>query len=116
MEVKKDGRYNMITIDGVTKTLGTWAKEFGVHEHTVWYRVEAGWPQELWFLAAHGRGRPTQNAEQKKRGCFYCADFQNRVCIHEACPYHELDGFKNYNEYLKKAGKNGLVKMLEELG
>lgn len=44
-------------------------------------------------------------AEKKKRGCFYCLDYKSRhgkrVCIHEECPYHELDDFESYNDFIK---------------
>ena len=50
--------------------------------------------------------------EMNKRGCIYCLDHIKRkaepdsvkkshVCIHDACPYHELDPYKTYTQYLK---------------
>lgn len=47
-----------------------------------------------------------------KRGCEYCMDMGVirkmrggtliRGCPHQQCPYHELDKYKSYTEYLKK--------------
>ena len=60
------------------------------------------------------------NLMKKQRGCFYCLDYQKRrykgvrkrVCIHDQCPYHELDKHKSYREYLKnEAPKIPLHKM-----
>lgn len=50
--------------------------------------------------------RKIHNGEALKRGCRYCADSVKkdgkiRRCIHEECPYHELDEFKTYHDYLK---------------
>lgn len=54
--------------------------------------------------------RRIRKTEKNKRGCDYCADvippnpFGNhptRRCPHDKCPYHELDGYKSYSEYLK---------------
>jgi hypothetical protein len=115
MEVHRKGRKIFVTIDGVTKDYHEWAREFGIGETTVTYRISAGWEPESWFMKADGKGRHKATSEMKKRGCWYCADF-NRVCPHKGCPYNELDGFKTYDEYLKKGKKNGLVKMLEDLG
>ena len=47
--------------------------------------------------------------ERAKRGCSYCADAQvkmknrkrRRVCPYWECPYHELDAFKSYGEFMK---------------
>lgn len=79
------------------------------------HRLSVGWDLDALFIKPHGVGRMKQNAEQKKRGCHYCADFK-RKCPYAECPYHELDEFKTYDEYLKKGEKNGLVKLLEDLG
>ena len=51
-------------------------------------------------------------SEMHKRGCIYCLDYTKRkaepdstkksyVCIHDECPYHELDPYKTYTQYLK---------------
>ena len=51
--------------------------------------------------------------EVKKRGCAYCLDsrrgehIRNMIgtsslkCIHDKCPYYELNKYKNYEEYIK---------------
>ena len=50
-----------------------------------------------------------------KRGCDYCADMvmikknggeNTHGCIHMKCPYHELDNYKTYDEYLSKTKIN----------
>lgn len=58
--------------------------------------------------------------EMYKRGCEFCLDcakkkaepdsvFRSYVCIHDECPYHELDNHDSYTQYLKhKKGKQGL--------
>jgi hypothetical protein len=57
--------------------------------------------------------RALTEKETKKRGCRYCTDrFMHRNaygsmqghCPHEECPYHELDKYDTYKEYLKKEG------------
>lgn len=53
--------------------------------------------------------RVVRVAEMKKRGCIFCADHQSKkyrgrkqkVCIHNECPYHELDKYEKYRDYLK---------------
>ena len=56
--------------------------------------------------------RVLTNAEKVKRGCIYCTDFAKKrlepghtmrcwVCMHDECPYHELDPYDNYAQYLK---------------
>lgn len=115
MEIHRDGKRIAITIDGVTKSIGEWCKHFGIGESTVRYRLSNGWDLDALFMKPDGRGRHKETKEVKKRGCWYCTDFK-RKCPHAECPYHELDGFKTYEEYLKKGKKNGLVKMLEDLG
>lgn len=48
------------------------------------------------------------NADAKKRGCRWCADSIKpegrhiRKCPYDECPYHELDGYKTYHDYLKE--------------
>lgn len=115
MEVQKIYGRKVVTIDGVTKPLCEWAKEFGVEAGTLEYRIKQGWDRRALCLPSQGRGN-RRTKQMKKRGCAYCTDFVNMACPHEECPYHELDGFKTYDEYLKKGKKNGLVKMLEDLG
>lgn len=65
--------------------------------------------------------------EQSKRGCMYCVDFQKKrlepdqtkrvfVCIHDECPYHELDPFDRYASFLESPGedlvKRAMVKLM----
>lgn len=46
--------------------------------------------------------------EKKQRGCLYCADAgttkfkqDNRTsCPHTVCPYHVLDKYKSYDEFI----------------
>lgn len=56
--------------------------------------------------------------EKKKRGCIYCLDYKTvkgqKKCKHDECPYHELDGFECYTDYMKS--KQPLwIEFLEEL-
>lgn len=50
--------------------------------------------------------------EMCKRGCVYCLDYtkkkakadarkKSHVCMHDECPYHELDNYSSYTQYLK---------------
>lgn len=58
------------------------------------------------------RTRLIRNDEWKQRGCQWCEDSGGkRLCLHEWCPYGEMDGYKSYAEYLKKNG-GGTVKQL----
>ena len=54
--------------------------------------------------------RYLKEKEQKKRGCSCCLDavmkksyygFVSRHCPFDECPYHELDEYDTYREYLK---------------
>lgn len=54
--------------------------------------------------------------EVKKRGCIYCIDCRtgtgrprheklkagltHHMCIYDSCPYHELDKYKRYGDFL----------------
>lgn len=115
MKVHKEGKTILLTIGGVTQNLYQWGKQYGIKEETLRYRVAKGWDEKDLFMKPHGAGRLKSTIEMRKRGCHYCADF-NRSCPHDKCPYHELDEFKTYDEYMRKSEKNGLVKLLEELG
>ena len=46
--------------------------------------------------------------EKRKRGCMFCADMvkdgRRHSCPYAECPYHELDGFDSYSQYLKQKG------------
>ena len=52
--------------------------------------------------------RKLSKDEVKKRGCEYCMDSNKfktlgyqRSCKYDACPYHELDDYDTYDDYLK---------------
>lgn len=54
--------------------------------------------------------------ERKKRGCVYCTEHRVRryiYCKHNECPFHELDGHKTYNDYLKSCPEVDLMKLLQ---
>lgn len=53
--------------------------------------------------------RQLTQQEMIQRGCWYCLDIK-RVrtgrdtrthCTHEECPYHVLDKYKTYDEYIE---------------
>ena len=53
-----------------------------------------------------GVRRKLTQEEKKKRGCIYCADcVEEKRCIHTECPYHELDDFRSYKEYMDSLEK-----------
>ena len=60
------------------------------------------------------------NSMKKKRGCMYCADVvnveQRNHCPYDECPYHELDGFDSYGQYLKKTNPLSVSKLMKALG
>ena len=61
--------------------------------------------------------RPLTSKEIRKRGCEWCTDYKwhkfsekdcrTRVCIHNICPYRELDKYDTYDDYLKHAKNEG---------
>lgn len=60
--------------------------------------------------------RIIDRAEMHKRGCVYCPYYtdgrgKNHIHVHWCsfgeCPYHELDEYKNYSDYLKVVAKEG---------
>lgn len=61
---------------------------------------------------------------QRKRGCNYCADkvprqvkpFRRSYCPHDECPYHQLDGFNTYTEYLKSIHASNITEILKYAG
>lgn len=73
--------------------------------------------------------RHVKNVERKQRGCEWCIDTvrtYKRIrttgktnirmcCIHEKCPYHELDNVKTYSEYLKEYGTDSVSKLLSAI-
>lgn len=58
--------------------------------------------------------------EKAKRGCYYCTDLTvkngRKACPYYECPYHELDEFENYGEYLKSKGSTTMTEILRECG
>ena len=52
--------------------------------------------------------RKIHNADAAKRGCRWCADSIKptgnsvRRCPYDECPYHEMDKYETYQEYLEK--------------
>ena len=44
--------------------------------------------------------RKITNEEIKKRGCKWCTEHKGGKCKHKKCPYHELDNYDTYDEYL----------------
>ena len=64
--------------------------------------------------------------EMNKRGCLYCLDYLKRkaeptstkkshVCKHDQCPYHELDPFDSYAQYLKSEKPTRLKDAITEV-
>ena len=69
--------------------------------------------------------RELKQAEQTKRGCKLCADvekiakkgkYPRRHCPYDKCPYHELDGFKTYKDYLISVSDDPVSNIIKELG
>lgn len=47
--------------------------------------------------------RELTSQEMKKRGCRWCLDYRRgKRCKYFECPYHELDGYSTYEQYLKE--------------
>lgn len=70
--------------------------------------------------------RALTNLEINKRGCTYCADMTKKflepdsskrikVCIHDECPYHELDHYDSYTAYLKSPTQARLIEAFEKI-
>lgn len=47
----------MLTVDGVTKCMADWAREYGVALKTLWYRIDKGWPHDRAVKTPVGQGR-----------------------------------------------------------
>lgn len=55
--------------------------------------------------------------EKKKRGCDYCQDKQRvregkcfrTACPHDECPYHVLDKYKTYEDFMESEDSKILV-------
>ena len=65
--------------------------------------------------------RKIHNEDAVKRGCRHCADSvkpkgKTRRCPYDECPYHELDKFESYGEYLKSIKEDPVSKFLKLLG
>jgi hypothetical protein len=71
--------------------------------------------------------RKIHREEQRKRGCFYCADKVTAHvsedgkdikthCPHDKCPYEVLDRYESYEDYLKATSKDTLKNVLKSLG
>lgn len=66
--------------------------------------------------------RPVTFEERRKRGCCYCADYTkvklkyavHWCCPYSECPYHGLDKYDTYRDYLKHEAP--LVKLSALLG
>jgi hypothetical protein len=51
--------------------------------------------------------------EMKQRGCIWCKDRKKVkgfcgktiACVHDKCPYHELDRFNSYRQFIKSKEK-----------
>lgn len=70
--------------------------------------------------------RGLTHKEMNKRGCIYCSDLIKRklepdsklrslVCKHDKCPYHELDSYDTYTQFLKSPQQNALKMVLEKI-
>ena len=61
--------------------------------------------------------RTLPNYERKKRGCHYCKDGESKKhgmvwkvqCPYSECPYHVLDKYKTYDEFMKSEDSKILV-------
>lgn len=71
--------------------------------------------------------RDLSSREIDKRGCWYCLDFRKvvetpnggkkkaKACIHRSCPYHVLDKYDHYSDYLKTKDTEGLNMILQKI-
>lgn len=125
----------MVGIDGVWKGIDDWSRELGLSRMRVRSRLRIGWSMEeaLELTKRPSRrievpmpkNRLIRDRERKQRGCIYCLDMQTtgdgtniagRYCPYEECPYHELDKYETYDEYMKATDLKGFAKALEALG
>lgn len=127
---------SLINIDGEAKTLHEWCDELGVKIGTVRGRLQIGWSieealilQKRYIMGEDNQKkyRAVSNKEKKQRGCIYCADaltegdrkstyYVGRFCPHLKCPYHELDKYESYGDYMKDTDLRGFVKALSAMG
>lgn len=67
--------------------------------------------------------RPLTPREINKRGCICCLDYRKqkrkkedakrtKMCIHSSCPYHELDPYETYDDFLKEHSGDDLKQVL----
>jgi hypothetical protein len=42
--------------------------------------------------------------------------YRRSECPYDKCPYHQLDGFKTYTDYLKSIGADNITKLLMTAG
>ncbi len=67
--------------------------------------------------------RALTSREITKRGCVWCLDHKkvkilpddskrNHVCIHNICPYRELDPYDTYDDFLKHHKDAGLDELI----
>lgn len=72
--------------------------------------------------------RALDKKEMTKRGCVYCMDVAKEcfpdtlhpkckkwACPYEECPYHELDDFDSYSQYLKSSEASSLKRILHAM-
>lgn len=70
--------------------------------------------------------RKLHSADRIKRGCQYCTDMipwnktRSKICqcLHEKCPYDELNETESYGEYLEKHGDmmvDQILKAMEKM-
>ena len=60
--------------------------------------------------------------QSRRRGCIYCADYvvvrmrgKRMVCPYDECPYHEMDGYHSYSEYLRKLGPDSVKRIFRRM-
>lgn len=55
-------------------------------------------------MEEQAKGRKIKGREKFKRGCDYCLDVREEMhtyyCPYEECPYHVLDKYEFYEDYL----------------
>lgn len=119
----------VVTINGRTQTMSEWCVELGLNRDAVRSRMRKGWDLERVFgfepppKNKKRKGRIIKTDERVQRGCVYCIDAVNtskssacsvRVCPHEECPYHDLDSFGTYDEFMKHTNLRGFADALEK--
>lgn len=67
--------------------------------------------------------RTLEQKELKKRGCCYCTEYvtnmgwgssKRNYCKHDVCPFHKLDNYETYKQYLKENPGADLMKLLRK--